>query len=46
MNSFEAWKIEEELEKLKAQMHNPQAQVNFPNPKYTPLKIRMKQKEN
>ncbi len=38
MNSFEAWEIEEELEKLKAQMRNPQAQVNFPNPKYTPPK--------
>lgn len=36
MNSFEAWEIEEELEKLKAQMRNPQAQANPPNPKYTP----------
>lgn len=28
MNSFESWEIEEELQKLKAQMRNPQAQVN------------------
>ncbi len=34
MNSFEAWEIEEELEKLKAQMRNPQA--NTPSAKYTP----------
>ena len=36
MNSFEAWEIEEELQKLKAQMCNPQAQVNPPSTKYTP----------
>ena len=36
MNSFEAWEIDEELEKLKAQMRNPQAQANPPSVKYTP----------
>ena len=44
MNSFEAWEIEEELEQLKAQMRNPQAQVNSPNPKYTPPKNQNKTK--
>jgi DnaJ-domain-containing protein 1 len=36
MNSFEAWEIEEELKKLKAQMRNPQNQANPPDAKYTP----------
>ena len=36
MNSFEAWEIEEELQKLKTQMRNPQAQVNPPDAQYTP----------
>lgn len=36
MNSFEAWEIEKELQKLKAQMRNPQAQVDILNAKYTP----------
>ena len=36
MNSFEAWEIEEELQKLKTQRSNPQAQVNPPDAQYTP----------
>ena len=36
MNSFEAWEIEEELQKLKTQMRNPQEQVNPPDAQYTP----------
>lgn len=42
MDSFEAerkiraWEIEQELEQLKAQMLNPQAPQQTPNPKYTP----------
>lgn len=42
MDSFEserklrAWEIEQELEQLKAQMHNPQAHAQPFNPKYTP----------
>ena len=36
MSSFEAWEIEEELQKLKTKMRNPQAQVNPPDAQYTP----------
>lgn len=38
MNSFESWEIDAELEKLKAQMRNPQTQANFTDTKYTPPK--------
>ncbi len=36
MDIFESWEIDEELEQLKAQMRNPQAQAHPPNTKYTP----------